>query len=154
MGILVLGIDPGAARTGYAWKLRESTAVWPTLHKGIVQISDLEKWLLDWDTILEKWPHDKFVVTCEKFIQRRTDTGNGRWIKQGTAEIYGACWYATIARGGRFVPARPDNLATGCRLAGIKWSGNSHLRDDHSAEAHAAYLCANGLPKNPGHPIG
>ena len=154
LGVLVLGVDPGSARTGYCWKMRESQNISPTIERGIILLEDLEKWLLSWDSFLEKWPHDRFIVACEKFIQRDAAVGTGRWLKQGTAEIYGATWLNAIRLGARFVPSWPSNLTTGCRLAGIKWNGRSHLRDDYSAEAHAAHLCFNGIPKTSQHPIG
>jgi len=96
-----------------------------------------------WDFALSM-PHTKFFVICEDYIQRPgLET---KWIKQGTAKVFGAVWLRAMQSDATFIPARPDTLVIGCRLAGITWSGKSHLRDDLSAEAHAAYFCEHGKP--------
>jgi hypothetical protein len=146
MSVLILAVDPGAQRTGYCWKLRQDNKVWPTLNSGIVKANDLFDWLDDW----ERWtklPHDRFVVVCEDFIQRQVTGSNRTWTKQPTAKILGAIRLRAHDFGATFVLVQPGNLRVGAALAGIKWSGKSHLRDDLAAESHAAYICVHGLPK-------
>lgn len=142
MAILVLSVDPGSSRTGYCWKLRQNSEVWPTINRGIIRPPELLKWLTaEWDRWLVL-PHSKFIVLCEDFVQR--PGLESKWIKQPTAKIFGAVRLMAHVKGATFIPTRPDTLKTGTKLAGIKWSGQSHLRDDLSAEAHAAYFCVHG----------
>lgn len=145
MALLVLSVDPGEARTGYCWKLRQDDQVWPTLSKGIIQADRLSAWFkTGWSEWLA-YPHSRFIVLCEDFIQR--PGLNDEWIKQPTPKVFGAVWRAADDRGALFIPTNPSALKAGASYAGIKWSGRSHLRDDLSAEAHAAYFCVNGVPK-------
>jgi hypothetical protein len=146
MTVLILAVDPGAKRTGYCWKLRQDARIWPTLNSGIIKPGDLFSWLDDWNrwTIL---PHERFVVVVEDYIQRTVTDTHRNWTKQPTAKIIGAIRYKAHQCGASFVIVQPGNLRIGAKLAGMNWSGKSHLRDDLAAEAHAAYICVHGLPK-------
>jgi hypothetical protein len=146
VSVLILAVDPGANRTGYCWKLRQDAKVWPTLNSGIVKAPNLLDWFGTWEN-WTKLPHDKFIVVAEDFIQRTVTDTNRSWTKQPTAKIIGAIRLRTHQLGGDFLLAQPGNLQIGAKLAGIGWSGKSHLRDDLAAEAHAAYLCVHGMPK-------
>src|SRR5580765_6207609 len=148
MTVLVLGVDPGAQRTGYCWKLRETTqsggVVFPTLDSGVVNPDRLFQWTETW----EKWtalPHERFVVACEDFIQRTVDRTERNWTKQSTAKIIGLIRLRTHQLGGVFVLCQPGNLKAGAKIAGIDWSGKSHLEDEKAATCHAAYICHFGL---------
>jgi hypothetical protein len=144
MSLLILSVDPGEIRTGYCWKLRQDAETWPTLNKGIAHADRLSEWFDDWPN-WTKYPHHHFFVLCEDFIQR--PGLNSEWIKQPTAKVYGAVWREADRLGATFIPTNPNELRVGATLAGIKWSGNSHLRDDLAAEAHAAYFCVHGRPQ-------
>jgi len=144
--LLVLAVDPGSVRTGFCWKLRTGDNEWPTLNKGIVKAERLHVWLDSWPEWI-KVPHDRFIVACEDFIQRPDQANAREWIKQPTAKVFGAVAREAHIHGALFVPVLPQALRVGAGLAGIKWSGKSHLRDDFSAEAHATYLCVHGIPK-------
>lgn len=156
--LLILSVDPGTARTGYCWNIMSDDRLWSTIDKGIVRITapkygELDEWLDTWG---DKHPErfDRFFVLCEEYIQRNTGA-NGRpitdkWIKQGTASIFGSVHREAHRFRASFIRTRPANLSIGCRLAGIKHY-QGHLPDDLSAEAHAAYFCVHGIPKpNPG----
>jgi len=145
MALLVLSVDPGEKRTGFCWKLMQSEDVWPTLHKGIVQSPNLLNWVTnEWDRWLSM-PHNRFICLIEDFIQR--PGLNDQWIKVPTPKVFGFVTLRAMQAGALVIPTNPDTLRVGASLAGIKWTGKSHLRDDLSAESHAAYFCTHGIPK-------
>ena|SRR5688572_13351372 len=144
MTILILGVDPGEMRTGYAWHIRFDQQSQTCYKKGILQTEkQLFPWLDSWSEQIAVFPHDKFVVVCEDFIQR--PGLEQKWIKQPTAKVFGAVAYTAYKHGATFLAGRPDNLRAGCVFAKIPFP-KGHLSDDLSAQAHAAYVGHTGLP--------
>lgn len=141
--MLILGVDPGK-RTGVAWLKKVDTKL-VTLKVMAYKEEEFDFFL---DNVEKQWleldPQQAYkpIVVVEDFILR--PTFNDGWTVLPTAEKIGAIRRVAYEHHWMCFKQQPSCLTIGCKLMDIPNKKGTHLKDELSALAHAAYFAMNG----------